>query len=257
MRHGVDAGAAAGVEVPDAGAGRDAGPDGGAGRGAERQRETDAELALEAGARSARLRIGVGAGVVIVIMALVAATLFNAFGQRGTATEIVAAPPTPGTGGVSEEDWPTRAELLVHVLGAVKRPGLVSLASGSRVVDAVASAGGLTDDAEVAGINLARPVSDGEQLVVPKVGEVSPAAGGSGAGGVAGAGAGGANGAVVNLNTATQGELETLPRIGPALAQRILDWRTANGRFAAPADLLKVTGIGQKLFDGLSDRITV
>jgi len=61
----------------------------------------------------------------------------------------------------------------------------------------------------------------------------------------------------VNLNTATQPELETLPRIGPALAQRILDWRAANGRFVQAADLLKVTGIGQKLFDGLKDRVVV
>ena len=231
MRHGVDA-------------------------GAERQREADAGLTLEPGARSARVRIGVGAGVVIVIVALVAAVLFNAFGQRGGATELAPPSSIPETDGATGAEGP-RTELLVHVLGAVKRPGLVSLATGSRVVDAVASAGGLADDAEVAGINLARPVSDGEQLVVPKVGEVvPPAPGGPAAGGAAGAG-GATSGALVNLNTATQVELETLPRIGPALAQRIIDWRAANGRFSAPADLLKVTGIGQKLFDGLSDRITV
>jgi competence protein ComEA len=241
MRHGV---------------GAEAGPDARAGADAERQSAPDAELTIEPGLRSARVRIGVGAGVVIVIVALVAAVLFNAFGQRGSATEIVAPSSTPREGSVNGGDGLPRSELLVHVLGAVKRPGLVSLASGSRVVDAVASAGGLADDADVAGINLARPVSDGEQLVVPKVGEVPPAAP-SGAGGAADAGVAAASGALVNLNTATQAELETLPRIGPALAQRILDWRTANGRFTAPADLQKVTGIGQKLFDGLSDRITV
>jgi competence protein ComEA len=145
--------------------------------------------------------------------------------------------------------------VLVHVLGAVKRPGLVSLSTGARVVDAVAAAGGLTDDAEVSGINLARVVADGEQLVVPRVGEVvAPPTGGAGGGSP---GASGASGAVVNLNTATQAELETLPRIGPALAGRILDYRTANGRFAAVTDLMKVTGIGQKVFDGLKDRIAV
>ncbi|WP_431277215.1 ComEA family DNA-binding protein [Leifsonia poae] len=149
--------------------------------------------------------------------------------------------------------------MLVHVLGAVKKPGLVSLTTGARVVDAVAAAGGLTDDAEVAGVNLARVLADGEQLVVPHVGEVLAPAAGAGAGAGAGGGASGAGAseAMVNLNTAGQAELETLPRIGPALAQRILDYRKANGRFKAVADLMKVTGIGQKLFEGLKDRLAV
>ncbi|MFF1632968.1 helix-hairpin-helix domain-containing protein [Leifsonia sp. NPDC058248] len=251
MRHGVDAGAGSAASAVGAAPDAVAGP----------RRDADAGLTLEPRARSARVRIGLGAGVVLVIVALVAAVLFNAFGQRGSATELARPSSVPETDGAKGVDGP-RTELLVHVLGAVKRPGLVSLATGSRVVDAVASAGGLADDAEVAGINLARPVADGEQLVVPKVGEVPPPAPGGtatgGAAGAGGAGAGGAaRGALVNLNTATQVEFETLPRIGPALAQRIIDWRAANGRFSAPADLLKVTGIGQKLFDGLSDRITV
>jgi competence protein ComEA len=240
--------------------------------GAEPEAETDGEIGAEAdsvasvaGARSARVRVGVGAGVVLLIVALVGAVLVNAFAQRGSGTEVQRAPVgVSGSGSGSGLGSPPAGlsstaaagmAVLVHVLGAVKRPGLVSLSTGARVVDAVAAAGGLTDDAEVSGINLARVVADGEQLVVPRVGEVvAPPAGGAGGGSP---GASGASGAVVNLNTATQSELETLPRIGPALAGRILDYRTANGRFAAVTDLMKVTGIGQKLFDGLKDRIAV
>jgi competence protein ComEA len=238
--------------------------------GAEPEAETYGEIgaeansvALVAGARSARVRVGVGAGVVILIVALVGAVLVNAFAQRGSGTEVQREPVgVSGSGSGSGLGSPPAGlsstaaagmAVLVHVLGAVKRPGLVSLSTGARVVDAVAAAGGLTDDAEVSGINLARVVADGEQLVVPRVGEVvAPPAGGTGS-----PGASGASGAVVNLNTATQAELETLPRIGPALAGRILDYRTANGRFAAVTDLMKVTGIGQKLYDGLKDRIAV
>jgi competence protein ComEA len=230
---------------------------------AEHDREVEAggdALASVAGVRSARVRIGVGAGVVILIVALVGAVLVNAFAQQGSGSEVLREPsPASGSGPPSPDISSTAAAgvpVLVHVLGAVNRPGLVSLTTGARVVDAVAAAGGLTGDAEVSGINLARVLADGEQLVVPRVGEiVAPPAGPASGGGSPGAS--GASGALVNLNTASQAELETLPRIGPALAGRILDYRTANGRFAAVTDLMKVTGIGQKLFDGFKDRITV
>ena len=139
----------------------------------------------------------------------------------------------------------------MHVLGAVANPGLVTLAAGARVLDAVAAAGGLTEDADLSTVNLARPVTDGEQLAVPRVGEPLPPPPAAGSGAASG------SPSTVNLNTATQSDLETLPRIGPALASRILEWRAANGRFTSPADLLAITGIGQKLFDGLKDRVTV
>ena len=142
--------------------------------------------------------------------------------------------------------------LLVHVLGAVVRPGLVELAAGARVVDAVAAAGGFTAEADPAGVNLARPVVDGEQLVVLAIGQVPPPAAG---GGAPGSGQAAAD-EVVHLNTADVAALDTLPRIGPALAQRIIDWREANGRFSSVDDLLAVTGIGQKTLDGLRDLVT-
>lgn len=198
---------------------------------------------------SRRVRAGVGGAVVLLIVAAVVAVLVSASAQGGGS--VVTPSAVARTATASPEDSTAPGTVLVHVTGAVRTPGLVSLAAGSRVVDAVAAAGGAAEDAEIASVNLARPVADGEQLVIPRVGDPPQAAGAAGSGPAA------ATGVPVNLNTATQAELESLPRIGPALAQRILDWRQANGRFAEPSDLLQVSGIGQKLFDGLKDRVVV
>ena len=198
--------------------------------------------------------------MVLLLVALVVAVVVTTFVPRGGVRDLgaeAARTPTPagaGVGGNTAKGSETPAAvLLVHVLGAVAKPGIVELRPGSRVVDAIASAGGLTAEANAGGVNLVRPVSDGEQLVVPREGEaVSPqAAAGGPTQGVTGAGS------PVNVNLASVSDLQTLPRIGPALAQRIVDWRDANGRFTAPADLMKVSGIGQTLFDGLKDLITV
>lgn len=211
------------------------------------------------GRASRRVRVGVGAAVVLLIAAAVVAVLVSATAQRGTSVGI-----STGVGDPFSSARPSNSptatgsppgRVLVHVTGAVRKPGLVSLDAGARVVDAVAAAGGMADDADPAAINLARPVADGEQLQVLRVGEEAPQ-GSTAATGAGGSGAA-SRGGPVNLNTATEAELETLPRIGPALAQRILDWRQTNGRFAQAADLLKVSGIGQKLFDGLKDRVAV
>lgn len=210
--------------------------------------------------RSTRFRIGVGAAIVMVIAAMVVAVVMSAAASRGASTEVSSTPSsgstaTAGDTPPGEQEGESRGgEVLVHVLGAVKRPGLVSLGAGARVVDAVAAAGGLTEDAEQSGINLARLVADGEQLRVPRIGEVlpEPPAG-------AGTAPGTTNGGdpVIDLNSASQEQLQTLHGIGPALAARILDWRQANGRFSKVSDLMNVTGIGQKLFDGLKDRVRV
>ncbi len=213
--------------------------------------------------RRVRLRVGIGAAVVLAIAALVVAVLLSAMSQQGSAVSLPTAAASSGAPAGVSSGAAAGPELMVHVLGAVRTPGLVSLAPGSRVIDAVAASGGLTDDADPGAVNLARPLADGEQLRIPKVGEAPPAAsadgsgGGSGGGSGTGGGSGGSVGALINLNTATQADLETLPRIGPALAQRILDWRTANGRFTAPTDLLQITGIGEKIFDALKDKVTV
>lgn len=99
-------------------------------------------------------------------------------------------------------------------------------------------------------MNLARPVADGEQIVVPGIGAetAAPTAGGSG---------GGAGGGALDLNTATRDELDTLPRVGPAIADRIVAWREQNGRFTSVDDLLSVPGIGQKMLDGIRDLVRV
>ncbi len=144
------------------------------------------------------------------------------------------------------------ASVYVHVSGAVSNPGLYRLEENARVVDAVAAAGGFSDAADPAGVNLARPVSDGEQLFVPQPGEVAPAetVGGAAPGGAASDG-------VVDLNSADASTLESLPRVGPALAERIIAWRTENGRFTSVEDLLAVSGIGEKMLEALRDRVRV
>ncbi len=127
-------------------------------------------------------------------------------------------------------------------------PGLYLLTDGDRAVDLIAASGGFIDTADRSGLNLARPLVDGEQIVVPNMGEVP----------VAGAAPGTATaGGRVNINTADETALETLPRVGPAMAKRIIDWRTKNGRFTALEDLMSVTGVGEKTFDSLKDLVTL
>ncbi|CAN5218660.1 hypothetical protein BH09ACT1_BH09ACT1_29070 [soil metagenome] len=202
-------------------------------------------VALLRPARS-RVRVGVGAAVVLVLVGLAAAVLVTALGSHGSAVAVTAAP--AASGAPHAVATPTD-DLYVHVTGAVLRPGLFVLAAGDRVLDAVAAAGGFASDADQAAINLARPLVDGEQVVVPVIGAGVPptSAGGSAA----------APGALVNLNTADAAALDTLPGVGPATAKSILDWREQNGRFATVEDLLSVSGIGEKTFADLKELVTV
>ncbi|KRE30738.1 ComEA family DNA-binding protein [Agromyces sp. Soil535] len=217
--------------------------------------------ALEPASRRAgpRVRVAVGAAVVLFIAAVAVAAMLSFAANGGGAQGTIAAN-DGGTDAAADAggevadpavdvDTPP---LLVHVLGAVARPGLVELASGARVVDAVAAAGGFTPEADPAGVNLARPVVDGEQLVVLAIGQVPPPDASSGAGA---AGSGPTADGVVHLNTADLAALDTLPRIGPALAQRIIDWREANGPFTSVDQLLDVAGIGDAVFLGLADKV--
>jgi competence protein ComEA len=144
------------------------------------------------------------------------------------------------------------ASLVVHVAGAVLRPGVYTFAAGSRVGDAIAAAGGQAPGADVNSINLARPLTDGERVWIPRKGETPPPDPGGGPGS-----AGGASGGKVNINTASASELENLPGIGPALAERIVEYRTQHGPFRTVKDLMKVTGIGEKKFAALEDQVTV
>jgi competence protein ComEA len=148
-----------------------------------------------------------------------------------------------------------QGQVVVHVAGEVRRPGVVRLPAGSRVEDAVRAAGGLTGRARSASVNLARPLVDGEQLVVLGRGD-PPALPAPGPGGAAPTGAGGP-GEPVNLNTATLEQLDSLPGIGPVLAQRILDWRAAHGQFTAVDELSEVSGIGEATLEELRAAVTV
>lgn len=155
--------------------------------------------------------------------------------------------------------------LLVHVVGQVRGPGVIRLPAGARVLDAVKAAGGAKPSADLNHLNLARPVTDGEQIVVPKPGETIPASGASGAPGGAGAsgsaGKGpsvvGSTGGLVDLNTADASALDSLPGVGPVLSQRILDWRTKHGRFSSVDELGEVSGIGDKLLAQIGPKVKV
>ena len=144
---------------------------------------------------------------------------------------------------------PAAAKLLViDVAGAVRHPGLYRLRSGSRIDDAIAAAGGPTAKAQLDSVNLAAPVADGEQIVVP----------GRGAAGVAAASppaAGSSPSAPLDLNSATLEQLEGLPGIGPVTAQKILDYRQAHGAFHSVDELDAVPGIGPKRLEQLRDLV--
>lgn len=185
------------------------------------------------------LRLGLGAAVVLTIVALSTAVGLGLV--QGQPSSVEAVPFAESSASV--ESAP--AEIYVHVLGAVEHPGLYVLRTDSRVVNALAAAGGSTDAADLVGVNLARRVEDGEQILVPVVGAVAdPSAPPSGDG-------------TIDLNTADQAALEELPGIGPALAERIVAWREENGRFRTVDDLLAVPGIGEKVLEGLRDGVRV
>lgn len=134
--------------------------------------------------------------------------------------------------------------LYVHIVGEVSSPGMYQLPLGARLVDAVFAAGGLTEEADNSSVNLARELSDGEQVVVYKIGDVAETGGPTASG-------------LVSINRATAEQLEELPGIGPALSARIIAYRDANGGFKTKEDLLNVSGIGDSIYSGFVDLITL
>ncbi|OYX54375.1 MAG: hypothetical protein B7Y93_06435 [Micrococcales bacterium 32-70-13] len=195
------------------------------------------------------MRAALGGVVVLALLGVGAAVVGAVVTPGGQSVVVDAAERAPATDDDDSVAVPVSVEVVVlHVVGAVVEPGIVELPLGSRVVDAIATAGGPTDDADLAGVNLARVVADGEQLHVPHVGEASPAAPG---------GAAPAADGRVNLNTADAVALETLPGVGPAIAARIIAWRDANGPFRSVDELTAVSGIGERTLEGLRDRATV
>lgn len=203
-------------------------------------------------AAGGRVRLSIGAVIVLLLVVLSGAVGFGILRGQASPNAVL---PTHAFVGEGESTAPGTiqgSEVYVHVLGEVEHPGLYVLDSGARVVDAVAAAGGAKDAADLAAVNLARAVTDGEQVMVPTLGEQTVGPGGGAAQGAPAQGDG-----LVDLNTADQAALETLPRIGPALAQRIIDWRDENGRFQSVDDLLAVPGIGEKLLEGLRAAVRV
>jgi competence protein ComEA len=157
--------------------------------------------------------------------------------------------PEPPAGEFSISEQPSDSVsieqyLYVHIVGEVVTPGMYQLPLGARLVDAVFAAGGLTESADNSSVNLARELSDGEQVVVFSVNDQSEELGSN-------------SGGLISINRAGNKELEELPGIGPALSARIIAWREANGGFKSIEDLLKVSGIGENLLSGLKDSVTL
>ena len=191
-----------------------------------------------AGPRPLRWRVGVSAALILGAGILVIVVGSEFFRSLPSAPEPLPMPIVPA------EPSATTPELkvLVHVVGAVEEPGVVSLPENSRVHDALALAGGAREDAELGGVNLARIVYDGEQIIVPRIGDPAVVSSGVGSG-------------PISLSRADQETLETLPRIGPATAERIIAWREKNGPFRSVEDLLAVSGIGPATLEGLAERV--
>jgi len=185
----------------------------------------------------------VGVCVALALLVLVGQRL----AQAGAASEpeVVAAPLEP----VAEAA--ARPALVVHVVGEVRRPGLYRLRDGSRIADAVRRAGGAVRGADLAALNLAAPLVDGVQVLVPS----RVAVGGTPSSG-ADAGAGTSIAAAVSLSSATVEELDELPGVGPITAQKIVDYRAEHGPFGSVDDLDAVPGIGPTRIEQLRDLVT-
>ena len=151
---------------------------------------------------------------------------------------------------------PSPGVVVVYVSGWVERPGVYEFEEGDRVVDAIERAGGPKKDADLNALNLAAFLTDAQQVLVMKRGQAPPPATSSGST-TGSSTAAGAPGGPINLNTATLDQLETLPGIGPALGQRIIDHREQNGPFQSVEDLLEVSGIGEKRLADIQDQVTV
>jgi competence protein ComEA len=214
----------------------------------------DRTLLLE---RWGRLRelARVSPGEVALAGLLAAVVVAGSFVVAGRTRELPAPPLRIEHVAASEpKASPAAPPMLVHVAGKVVAAGVYTLPPGSRVRDAVAAASGPAPGADSNALNLAAPVADGEQVVVPAVGQAPPVP--SEPSGTVGGGAGGRVGKT-NLNTATQAQLEELPGVGPKLAERVLAYRQRKGRFNSTRDLLEVEGFGPKKLAALEDQVTV
>lgn len=194
-------------------------------------------------------RVGVGGDDAPARSRATPATTTPASGPAPVSADDGASPTSTGGTGAARG-----GQVVVHVAGAVARPGVVSLAGGSRVIDAVEAAGGGAPDADLDRLNLAAKLVDGQRVLVQRVGEpTAPAVTGD----APSAPSAGEPGGLINVNAATQAQLEELPGIGPALASAIIAERDRRGGFRSVNELRDVRGIGEQRFADLRDRVTV
>jgi competence protein ComEA len=187
------------------------------------------------------------AGLIVVLVAVLGgAGLWYA---RSLPKPVTIAESGPGAAQPAVSPTSSPALLIVDVAGAVRTPGVYEFAEGERVVDAIERAGGPRPKADLSLLNLAAPLVDGTQILVPKFG---PAVAG-----VPGGTAPGSSSSLININTASATELETLSGIGEVLAATIVEYRTQNGPFASVDDLLDVSGIGPATLEEIRDQVTV
>jgi competence protein ComEA len=192
-------------------------------------------------------------GELVGLVALLAVTLGGAglWYVRSLPRPVeVAAAPSGGTASAPASASPSpEVVVLVDVAGWVHRPGVYEFTEGARVIDAIDAAGGARSGALLEALNLAAPLTDGTQILVPREGQEgvapAPVTGGAVAGGL------------VNVNSAIATELEELPGIGEVIAQRIIDYRTENGPFATVDELLEVSGIGDAILESIRELVTV
>jgi competence protein ComEA len=218
-----------------------------AGRPPDQARAAQALRAFDPGRRGVRAL----AAVAVVVVAIAGLLAWRSRPQVTPLAVRVETTPT-ASGSIAA----STGALVVAVAGRVQRPGLVRLPAGSRVADAIGAAGGPLAYTDLSYINLARKVADGELLLIGVTPPPAAAGGGADGGGSNGVGSGAAGGQL-NLNTATLTDLQTLPGVGPVLAQRIIDHRAKQGQFRSVDDLRQVDGIGDARFKQLKDLVTV
>ncbi len=183
------------------------------------------------------------------LLNLVAGTLFGLF----LAALVWVVTRNPSGQAVMLRPAPTEKPIIVHISGAVPRPGVYALPKGARVQDAVSAAGGFLAEADKESINLAQPLEDGQRLDIPFLEGFSPVLPTP----VVERSVSPQDTDLVNINTATSFELETLPGIGPTIAQKIIEYREQNGPFLSTEDIINVPGIGPGTYERIKDLITV